>query len=300
MAGMPQFSSKDFQGINDALHGALVHLGDFKRGPWWMRCVEFHFGKGNLVPGDHFGWHLHKELQLEVLLSGEVQFSVKKLKPSTIKTGDVMVLPPDAPHRWRCIRPGVMLGMSLALVPHADSLVVPLETCLKPSVVKPPFLTDLLKLFLREFQSGENIQEFGLTRLASWIYLIVTQILSTCLESPSKPQEDGSSKVSRSQRVVSKMIRYIDANIDGDLSMGGFEKATGLGTRQIHRLFIDVTGVSCHRYIMDRRLEVARSKLQSNPSLSIKEVAYASGFASPAHFSSKFKRAFGVPPNEYR
>jgi len=296
---MPKFSSKDFQGMNDALHGALTHLGDFKRGPWWMRCVEFHFGRGNMVPGDHFGWHLHKELQMEAPLSGEIQFSVKKSKTVALKTGEIMVLPPDAPHRWQCTRSGVMLGISLAIVPHADSVVMPLATWLKPSVIKPPFLADLLEIFLREFQSGEGMQEFAPNRLASWIYLIVTQILGSCLEPPSKPQEDSTREVSRSQRVVSKMIRYIDANIDGDLSMSGFEKAIGLGARQIHRLFIDVTGVSCHQYIMDRRLEIARSKLQSDPSLSIKEVAYASGFASPAHFSSRFKSTFGVSPNEY-
>lgn len=82
--------------------------------------------------------------------------------------------------------------------------------------------------------------------------------------------------------------------------MGRGVQEFAVSARQIHSLFIDVTGVSYHRYIMNRHLEIARLKLQSDPSLSIKEVAYASGFASPAHFSSKFKSAFGVSPNEYR
>lgn len=296
------FSASACQDIDDTLHEALAYLGDFTHGPWCMRCVEFHLGKSPFSLGESFGWHLHKELQIEIPLSGEFKFSVRKSKTFTIRPGNAMILPPDALHRWECTRPGTMLGILLTAAPDANSIVRPLATSIKPAAEKPPFLPRLLETFQDEFRFTINSREFLLKRLASWMYLIVTQIMDSCLQPPSL--SDDKEKVplhaSRRQRVVSKMIRYIDANIGGDLSMGNFEKAIGLGSRQIHRLFSEVTGLSCHRYIMNRRLEVARAKLLGNPNASIKGVAYACGFASPAHFSTKFKSAFGISPNEVR
>lgn len=294
------FRQKDFLRINDSLHAALVSLGDFQVGAWWMRCVEFHFGKGRYVPGDHYGWHLHKELQLEIPLSGHFAFSIKKSKTARIRSGEVLVLPPDTVHRWKCLRGGMMIGISLAPLPHAESVVMPLGNWLNPSVVKLPMLPGVVELLLHEFELHPAPQDFSTKRLACWIYLVVTQILGACLVSPSGPEHSVAPGTSRSQRLVSKMIRHIDANLSGNLSMANFEKTLGISARQIHRVFTEVTGMSCHKYIMNRRLEVARSKFQSNPEASVKEVAYSSGFASPAHFSSKFKSAFGVRPNDYR
>jgi AraC-like DNA-binding protein/mannose-6-phosphate isomerase-like protein (cupin superfamily) len=294
------FRQKDFLRINDSLHAALISLGDFQVGAWWMRCVEFHFGKGRYVPGDHYGWHLHKELQFEIPLSGQFEFSIKKSKKARIRSGEVLVLPPDNVHRWKCLRGGMMIGISLAPLPHADSVVMPLGSWLNPSVVKLPMLPGVLELLLEELGSHPTTQDFATKRMACWIYLVVTQILGACLGPPSVPQQNVAVGSSRSQRLVSKMIRYIDANISGNLSMAHFEKTLGISARQIHRVFTEVTGVSCHKYVMERRLEVARSKFQSNPEASVKEVAYSSGFTSPAHFSSKFKSTFGVRPNDYR
>jgi AraC-like DNA-binding protein len=134
------------------------------------------------------------------------------------------------------------------------------------------------------------------------MYLIITKILGDFTAPlPGGPAVESTTEPSlRRERVVSKIIRYIDANIEGDLAMERIESVAVLSARQIHRLFKEVTGESCHDYIMDRRLEIARSKLQTDPTLSIKEVAYASGFASAAHFSAKFKIHFGVTPSEYR
>jgi AraC-like DNA-binding protein len=160
----------------------------------------------------------------------------------------------------------------------------------------------ILDGLMAEFLASNPDDEFAMKRRRSWMYPIITKILGTV----SAPVPGGSAMESttepslRRERVVSKIIRYIDANIEGDLAMERIEAVAGLSGRQIHRLFMEVTGKSCHGYMLDRRLEIARSKLQADPALSIKEVAHASGFASAAHFSAKFKIHFGVTPTEYR
>ncbi len=55
-------------------------------------------------------------------------------------------------------------------------------------------------------------------------------------------------------------------------------------------------------FIRERRLERCREEL-SNPRLanrSIGEIAYAAGFADLAHFSRRFREAYGLSPSDYR
>jgi AraC-like DNA-binding protein len=293
---------RDYRHIDDALHEALFSLEDLKWGPWWFRCVEFHFGKGHYVIGDHFGWHLHKELQLEIPLDGEFQFATRSSSVVKVKRGQVYAIPPDAVHRWKCTRAGLMIGISLAVMPHADSVIQPPGTALTPVVIEPHGLPSMLENLMQELNHEDRPREFAGKRLTCWMYLLITQILGAFAVpsvSRAEPVMDAS-PASRSQRVVSKIVRFIDANLAGDLTVSRFAREFGLSTRQIHRLFIDATGVSCHRYVMDRRLEAARSLLQAQAHLSIKEVAHASGFASTAHFSSKFKSAHGLSPSDFR
>jgi AraC-like DNA-binding protein len=195
-----------------------------------------------------------------------------------------------------------MIGISLAPVPQADESGKVMEECIQSEKVRPVGMVALTDALMREFNSTVNNDKvFFQPRLRSWTHLIITQVLREV--KTIKPERSFDSIVdvnaSRSQRVVSKIIRFIDANISGDLSMPRFEQAVGLSSRQIHRIFVEVTGMSCHNYVINRRLEVARSMLQADSSLSVKEVAFATGFASAAHFSSSFRKLFGVKPSDY-
>lgn len=67
----------------------------------------------------------------------------------------------------------------------------------------------------------------------------------------------------------------------------------------LYRLFKDETGVSVIEYITRRR--VARAEVMlANSRLSIKDVAYSSGFSDQMYFSRTFKRLNGRTPTEFR
>jgi AraC-like DNA-binding protein len=57
-------------------------------------------------------------------------------------------------------------------------------------------------------------------------------------------------------------------------------------------------GTSPHRYLLGRRLDLARHQMRGDRSLA--EVAYEAGFADQAHFTRTFKAAFGLTPARYR
>ncbi|GAA2385888.1 helix-turn-helix domain-containing protein [Gordonia cholesterolivorans] len=72
-----------------------------------------------------------------------------------------------------------------------------------------------------------------------------------------------------------------------------------LSRRQFYRHFEDCDR-SVAEMIADRRLQAARVLLISNPAASIASVARACGFASLGAFRFRFRRAYGLGPNEFR
>lgn len=72
----------------------------------------------------------------------------------------------------------------------------------------------------------------------------------------------------------------------------------GLSVRQLSRGFSVSRGCSLGQYVEQGRIESAKQLLIAGRS--IKEVAYAMGFASPSSFSYAFRRVSGMSPAQFR
>lgn len=92
---------------------------------------------------------------------------------------------------------------------------------------------------------------------------------------------------------------FIDAGLEGPLSVQAMAELLGLSEGFFMRAFKQATGKSPHSYLIDRRLARARACLRdSNASLS--EIALACGFSSQAHMATAFKQRIGVSPGQLR
>jgi AraC-like DNA-binding protein len=79
------------------------------------------------------------------------------------------------------------------------------------------------------------------------------------------------------------------------------EVATAVGTNDfaLKRNFKAVFGQPVYGYLLGVRLTEAR-RLLEDTSDSVKEIAAAVGYAHPNHFSTAFRRSYGVSPARYR
>ena len=91
---------------------------------------------------------------------------------------------------------------------------------------------------------------------------------------------------------------FLDAEKTRVVHSAELEAVTGLTRYDLARQFRLMCGTSPYRYLLMRRLDVARAQIARHRPL--REVALDAGFADQAHFSRMFKATFGLTPARYR
>ncbi|MBJ8340786.1 AraC family transcriptional regulator [Antrihabitans sp. YC3-6] len=84
-----------------------------------------------------------------------------------------------------------------------------------------------------------------------------------------------------------------------DLTVPTIAAAVGISERQLSRLF-SADGVGVVRFILDQRLDRARSAVLSNPTAALSDIAAKCGFTSQSYFSKAFKARYGLSPTALR
>ena len=94
---------------------------------------------------------------------------------------------------------------------------------------------------------------------------------------------------------LAEVVAMMERQIEEPASPAELAAAVGMSTRQLERLFRRYLNRSPKRYYMELRLARARNLLMQT-SMSVIEVALASGFTSPSHFSKCYRAQYGTTP----
>jgi len=97
-------------------------------------------------------------------------------------------------------------------------------------------------------------------------------------------------------RRATEMLR---AHLNGELSLQTVAHACGLSLSHFSRAFKTSTGQPPHRWLIRRRVELARHML-STTTASLTDIAIACGFADQAHFTRVFRQCIGASPGTWR
>ena len=107
------------------------------------------------------------------------------------------------------------------------------------------------------------------------------------------------SRLGAAQPKLLDAVALMEANVEEPMSLTEIAEHVSLSRRQLERLFQKYLKCVPTRYYLELRLERARQLLLQT-SMSIVDVALASGFVSPPHFSKCYREYFGVPPRDER
>ena len=96
-----------------------------------------------------------------------------------------------------------------------------------------------------------------------------------------------------------RVTEYIEANLDGDLSLAALADIAGLSTSHLKTQFKRSTGLPVHEYVVHRRVDRARGLLLRGE-MPASLVALEAGFSHQSHMARCMRRVLGVTPGEVR
>lgn len=100
------------------------------------------------------------------------------------------------------------------------------------------------------------------------------------------------------RRQLAQALDFLHANFVNDVPLVDLASAAGLSPFHFARLFKQSTGVAPHQYLIRVRIERARALLlHSNETIT--SIATQVGFCDQSHFSTHFKRHYGVTPRAF-
>ena len=99
--------------------------------------------------------------------------------------------------------------------------------------------------------------------------------------------------------LMERIMKAINKNLgDSDFNVDMLTQEVGISRAQLHRKMKEMTGISTSEFIRNIRLEQA-ARLLKEQKINVTQVAYTVGFSNLAHFSTIFRKHFGVAPSEY-
>jgi len=99
--------------------------------------------------------------------------------------------------------------------------------------------------------------------------------------------------------LMERIMKCINENLSNpDFNVERLTDEVGISRAQLHRKMKEITGISAGDFIRNLRLEQA-ARLLKEGKVNITQVAYAVGFNNQTHFSTVFKKHYGLTPTEY-
>ena len=151
--------------------------------------------------------------------------------------------------------------------------------------IQKPFHTDYVKIkIIHLLQERQKLRERLLEKLRD------NKLL---LSEPEKVE-------SIDDAFLRKFAEQIEAvYADPEYNVEKLSETLGLSRGHLHRKIKELTGTAPVEFLRTYRLNKATQLLRQN-AYKVSEVAYRTGFSSPAYFSKCFKAVYGVTPTEYQ
>lgn len=106
-------------------------------------------------------------------------------------------------------------------------------------------------------------------------------------------------KSARDKRKLNEAKDLLNARIDNPPTIVELSKLVGINEYKLKKGFKELFGTTVFGYIHNCRMSLAK-RLLLGTDKTAKEIAYQTGYSSPQHFSTAFKKQFGVTPNNVR
>ena len=247
--------------------------------------------------------HHHDFYEVYFFLSGNVQYNIET-RSYLLTPGDVLLISPMELHQpmfgseqreyerivlW--IDKQFLEGFSLpgqGFTNCFDTDSPNHTNLLRPEGVQRQFLTFLLEQLISESSSEQPYREIcALSYLAQVLVLLNRLALQQRRENPVAVQDS----------TVYNILGYINEHYSENLTLDDLANKFFLSKYHLSREFQRLVGTSVHRYIVQKRLVMAKQMLSSGKPSS--EVYQSCGFGDYSNFYRAFKAEYQISPKDY-
>ncbi len=260
----------------------------------------FHYKDPNPSDGE---MHHHDFYEVCCFLGGEVEYLVDG-RIYHLNPGDILLISPMELHRHVLRTEGtlyerIVLWINVDYLKSLSTDSVNLTNCfdgslpthnniLRPSAVHRAEIISLLGELVRENYSDD----YGADLSAYGIFVHFMTELNRLSLSSKKHREYG-----ESSDLVARVLSYIGENYNKEISLEQLSQNFYVSKYHLSHEFSREVGISVYRYIMLKRLVIARQLLQDG--VTPNEACVQCGFGDYTSFYRAFKTEYGINPRAY-
>lgn len=219
-----------------------------------------------------------------------------KLSRERRSPGDIAIIPADVSQRcnWNASAEFAILAIEPALLQQVgQDLVDPDRIQLIPRFMSESdvLIQGIFSAVKEELECGKIGGDLLIDRLRTTLGIHLLR--NYCTTQPKLSSYANGLSKSKLQQVT----EYINSHLDQDLKLIELAAIAQISPYHFLRLFKQSLGITPHQYILQRRIERAKSLLQHGQ-LSIADIAVSVGFCDRSHMTRCFKRIVGVTPKQ--
>lgn len=101
------------------------------------------------------------------------------------------------------------------------------------------------------------------------------------------------------EQLMDRVMQSVNNHLaDPEYSVETLTADVGISRAQLHRKMKELTGISTAEFIRNIRMQRAAELIEEGK-INITQIAYDCGFNSQSHFSTVFRKHFGITPSQY-
>ena len=253
---------------------------------------------------DEVALHHHDFYEMYLFLAGNVDYVIES-RHYHVMPGDILLISPHELHQpmfstEQQTYERIVLWIDRTYLQQYTAIGFPLSRCFDRAAAEhanlvrtDPANLERLKLLLEYVQQEQESREFGSVLAADTLLIQALVVLNRMAERGSESAEIRD----KSGNVVSQVLAYINEHYSEDLSLDFLANRFFISKYHLSREFNRRVGTSVYRYIIQKRLVMAKQMLgQGIPS---SEVYQHCGFGDYSNFYRAFRAEYQISPKEY-
>lgn len=203
------------------------------------------------------------------------------------RTGDIIFMDCTSPHFYYTPNNLEFYWMHLSGVNSFDLCAYLTKNSVLFRTPNNQKIADIMYLLISQFR---NRQSVSATSQSLSIYQMLCFLM---------PDMAAAAEVSHGDDPVGQAKKYIHEHIGEGLTLKEIAEHVNLSPSYFIRLFQKKMGYSPYEYVIAVRMDQAKYLLKTTD-LSIKEIAFSTGYTSEPGFITAFSQKTGVPPGKFR